>query len=68
MAKVGKTDLNISELILGISLVAVMSVILGMEDSLMVAKNAAGDVSLFSYVRLFYAVGLVLAGLLADLC
>ena len=35
MAKVGKTDLNISELILGISLVAVMSVILGMEDSLM---------------------------------
>lgn len=68
MAKVGKTDLNISELILGISLVAVMSVILGMEDSLMVAKNAAGDVSLFSYVRLFYAVGLVMAGLLADLC
>lgn len=62
----GKANNSISELVLGILLVAVMSIILGMEDSLMVAKNAAGDVGLFSYVRLLYAVGLVLAGLVTD--
>lgn len=47
--------------------VAIMSVILGFQDSIMVARNAAGEIELFSCVRLFYALGLFLAGLVAQL-
>lgn len=47
--------------------VAIMSVILGFQDSIIVAKNASGELQLFSYVRLFYAVGLLLAGFIANI-
>lgn len=40
---------------------------LGLQDSIVTAKNAAGEVQLFSYVRLFYALGLILAGLVANM-
>ena len=47
--------------------VAIMSIILGFQDSIIVAKNAAGELQLFSYVRLFYAIGLLLAGIIANI-
>ena len=50
-----------------VSAVAIMSVILGFQDSIIVAKNATGELQLFSYVRLFYAVGLLLAGIIANI-
>ena len=50
-----------------IFLVCLMSLILGFEDSIVVYKNATGELSLFSYVRLFYALGLVCAGLISKI-
>ena len=58
-------SINIRTLIY-IAAVAIMSVILGFQDSIIVAKNAAGELQLFSYVRLFYAAGLLIAGLIAN--
>lgn len=48
------------------TVVVLMSCILALQDSIVVLKNANGEIALFSYVRLFYALGLLLAGLLAD--
>jgi len=50
-----------------IAAVAIMSVILGFQDSIIVTKNASGELQLFSYVRLFYAIGLLVAGLVANI-
>lgn len=50
-----------------ILLVCLMSFILGLEDSIVVYKNATGELSLFSYVRLFYALGLICAGLISEI-
>lgn len=47
--------------------VAMMSCILAFQDSMLVARNAAGEVQLFSFVRLFYALGLLVAGFIANL-
>ena len=49
-----------------IASVAIMSIILGFQDSIIVIKNANGELSLFSYVRLFYALGLLVAGIIAN--
>lgn len=46
---------------------AILTVIFTLNDSIMVALDASGTVQLFSGVRLFYALGLVFAGLLYDL-
>lgn len=50
-----------------IASVAIMSLILGFQDSIIVIKNANGELSLFSYVRLFYALGLLVAGIIANI-
>ena len=47
--------------------VAIMSIILGVQDSIIVIKNANGELELFSYVRLFYALGLLVAGIIANI-
>lgn len=47
--------------------VAIMSIILGFQDSIIVFKNATGSFQLFSYIRLFYALGLVLAGCISNI-
>lgn len=47
--------------------VVCMSIVLGLNDNLMVSKNASGEVALFGWVRLFYAIGLIAAGFIADL-
>lgn len=47
--------------------VAIMSIILGFQDSIIVIKNANGELELFSYVRLFYALGLLVAGITANI-
>lgn len=47
-------------------IVMLISGILALQDSIVVLKNANGEIALFSYVRIFYALGLLLAGLLAD--
>lgn len=49
-----------------ILLVAVMSMILGIEDSILVYKNATGELALFSFARLFYALGLICAGVVSN--
>ena len=50
-----------------IASVAIMSIILGFQDSIIVIKNANGELELFSYVRLFYAFGLLVAGIIANI-
>lgn len=50
-----------------IASVAIMSIILGFQDSIIVIKNANGELELFSYVRLFYALGLLVAGIIANI-
>lgn len=50
-----------------IASVAIMSIILGFQDSIIVIKNANGELSLFSFVRLFYALGLLVAGIIANI-
>lgn len=50
-----------------IFLVCLMSFILGLEDSIVVYKNATGELALFSYVRLFYSLGLICAGLISKI-
>lgn len=50
-----------------IASVAIMSIILGFQDSIIVIKNANGELALFSYVRLFYAFGLLIAGIIANI-
>lgn len=50
-----------------IASVAIMSTILGFQDSIIVIKNANGELELFSYVRLFYALGLLIAGIIANI-
>lgn len=46
---------------------AILTVIFTLNDSIVVPLDASGSVQLFSGVRLFYALGLVVAGLLYDL-
>lgn len=46
---------------------AILTVIFTLNDSIVVALDASGTLQLFSGVRLFYALGLVVAGLLYDL-
>lgn len=50
-----------------IASVAIMSIILGFQDSIIVIQNANGALSLFSFVRLFYALGLLVAGIIANI-
>ena len=47
--------------------VFIMSVILSFNDSLMTYLDANNDVSLFSAVRLFYCLGLILSGIIYDI-
>lgn len=58
---------NKKSLLLVILLVAIMSLILGLNDEIMVNLNAKNETNLFSAVRLVYAVGLVIAGIIADM-
>lgn len=46
---------------------AILTVIFTLNDSIVVPLDASGTVQLFSGVRLFYALGLVVSGLLFDL-
>ena len=46
---------------------AILTIIFTLNDSIVVALDASGNLELFSGVRLFYALGLVVAGLLYDL-
>lgn len=46
---------------------AILTVIFTLNDSIVVSLDASGSIQLFSGVRLFYALGLVVAGLLFDL-
>ena len=57
---------NIKEAVPYIVIVILLSLILGVEDSIVVYKNAVGELSLFSFVRLFYALGLICAGFIAN--
>lgn len=50
-----------------IATVSIMSIILGFQDSIIVIKNANGELELFSYVRLFYALGLLVASIIANI-
>lgn len=50
-----------------IASVAIMSIILAFQDSIIVIKNANRELELFSYVRLFYALGLLVAGVIANI-
>ena len=46
---------------------AILTVIFTLNDSIVVSLDATGNLELFSGVRLFYALGLVVAGCLYDL-
>lgn len=46
---------------------AILTVIFSLNDSVVVALDASGGLELFSGIRLFYALGLVVAGCLFDL-
>ncbi|MDO4488017.1 MAG: hypothetical protein Q4B67_02845 [Eubacteriales bacterium] len=45
----------------------IMTAILSFNDSLMVLKDAENEVSLFAGTRLFYCLGLIIAGFVADI-
>ena len=47
--------------------VVLMSLVAGMIDSVLTAFNAENSYDIYSGVRLFYALGLVLAGFIADI-
>lgn len=47
--------------------VVLMSLVVGMIDSVLTSFNAQKAYDVYSGVRLFYAVGLILAGLIADI-
>ncbi len=47
--------------------VVLMSLVVGMTDSVLTAFNAERSYDIYSGVRLFYALGLVLAGFIADI-
>ena len=47
--------------------VVLMSLVAGMIDSVLTAFNAEKAYNVYSGVRLFYALGLILAGLIADI-
>ena len=59
--------LKTKDLILPVIATAIMTMILTTNDDLMVMKNAAGEVHLFSFTRLFYALGLMLSGIITDI-
>lgn len=62
-----KEDVSIKSLVkIVIISISIMSIILGFQDSFLTLENAKGEVLLFSEVRLMYAVGLILAGIIAD--
>lgn len=50
-----------------VAAVVLMSLVTGMIDSVLTASNAEKTCDIYSGVRLFYAVGLVLAGFIADI-
>ena len=50
-----------------IAAVALMSLVAGMIDSVLTAFNAENVYDVYSGVRLFYALGLILAGCIADI-
>lgn len=43
-----------------------LSLVLALMDGVVVAKHAEGSLSVSSYARLFYAISLIIAGVLAD--
>lgn len=53
-------------LILSIATVALMSLVLGLNDGIMTMLNANGTVKLYSYPRLVYGISVLLAGFIAD--
>ena len=46
---------------------AILTVIFSLNDAIVVALDASGSLTLFSGIRLFYALGLIVAGCLFDL-
>ena len=64
--KISKITISVRTWVYIVS-VAIMSIILGFQDSIIVIKNANGELELFSYVRLFYALGLLVAGIIANI-
>ena len=50
-----------------IAAVVLMSLVSGMIDSVLTAFNAEKAYAIYSGVRLFYALGLILAGIIADI-
>lgn len=62
-----KPEKTAKDFIIPMSIVAVMSLCFGLGDGLVTRLAAIGDVSLTSSVRLMYAVGIILAGLIADM-
>lgn len=55
-----------SDLVLLIAVVFMMSLVVGLNDGIITALHAKGKVNTASYSRLFYALGLILAGFIAD--
>ena len=64
--KISKITISVRTWVYIVS-VAIMSIILGFQDSIIVIKNANGELELFSYVRLVYAFGLLAAGIIANI-
>lgn len=58
--------INKSTIVALIAGVAIMSIILGINDEIIVELNSGKEIELFSGVRLLYAVGLIVAGIIAD--
>lgn len=55
------------DLVLPVAVVAVMSVCFGLGDGLVTRLHAGGVIDLTSYERLLYALGVFLAGIIADM-
>ena len=61
------TPKDFKRMLLLIASVVLMSLVAGMIDSVLTAFNAERSYDIYGGVRLFYALGLILAGFLADI-
>ena len=62
-----RTPKRFQKTLLLIVAVVLMSLVAGMIDSVLTAFNAEKTYDIYGGVRLFYALGLILAGVLADI-
>lgn len=60
-------EINKKRIVSVVLLIAIMSFILGINDEIMVNLNAKNEANLFSAIRLVYAAGLIIAGIVADM-